>query len=118
MNTETAQHTPLPILKMHDKGPFIGNNDRWYVIVKAADIYNISITGLLDDDADTVVKMANTIIKAVNNHDALVEALKGVIKLRDLIEYPATVKPEHEGEAQAVYAMLSKIESALNKVEQ
>ena len=44
------------------------------------------------------------------------ELLGGVLKLRNLIEYPKDTSEEHYGEAQAVSTMLSEIGDFLNTV--
>ena len=42
------------------------------------------------------------------------EALKGVIRLEQLIKYPDDVKPEHFDEGRAVHSMLNEVKEALN----
>lgn len=51
--------------------------------------------------------------KALNKD--LLEACEAMIRLKDLIAYKEPVKPEHEGEAQAISAALLKIKLAINK---
>jgi hypothetical protein len=43
------------------------------------------------------------------------EALKSVISLRQLIEYPDNTEPEHHEEAGAIAVMMIEVENALNK---
>lgn len=50
-------------------------------------------------------------------NDEMLKALRGVVELRQLIEYPSTVSEEHEGEASAIYNMMMKVEAAIKLAE-
>ena len=46
----------------------------------------------------------------------LLDIVERLLSLRDLIEYPDNVAPEHEGEAMAIRNLILKAEGIINKL--
>lgn len=57
------------------------------------------------------------IAKLFNPNAELLEALKCVQVLKDLLEYPSEVAFDHIDEAKAVHSMFQKVDSAIQKYE-
>lgn len=75
------------------------------------------VWGSTKDELNHRVKLIVDAAKIKEQHDEMLEALKRIYAIRELLFYPVKVKEEHLGEAIAVSEAIKKIESLLKEIE-
>ncbi len=77
----TMKHSPLPWRVRYDRNP---EHLKVAYVVQEQLNYDLAICKLNSDDGQSIEANAELIVRAVNSHDALVEALTGVLLMLEM----------------------------------